>query len=185
MMPIITVRSKNKKSDWLWEQSTLKSDDDAMCVLYKSYSCWDVLGSGKWNDRLIPQVWFSYTVFLFLCYRHSLTHLKVIFWMVQHKLSWVFIWSVMCVMFKGVHLKSILQHTGIWSATVWGCTTCVVTWQCLLPHSCHCTFILARENLACSSKKLFSFLFTFLKTGINWNHTIWGVSVLCMFWNLK
>jgi hypothetical protein len=50
MMPIITVRSKNKKSDWLWEQSTLKSDDDAMCVLYKSYSCWDVLGSGKWND---------------------------------------------------------------------------------------------------------------------------------------
>jgi hypothetical protein len=99
--------------------------------------------------------------------------------------SWVFTWSMICVIFKRVHLKFILQHTGIWSATVWGPTTYVVTWQCLLQHSYHCTFIPARENLACSSKKLFSFLFTFLKTGINWNHTIWGVSVLCMLWNLK
>jgi hypothetical protein len=39
--------------------------------------------------------------------------------------------------------------------------------------------------LACSSEKLFSFSFTFLKTGIIWNCIIWGVSVLCMLWNLK
>ena len=44
--------------------------------------------------------------------------------------NWVFIWSTKCVTYKGVHLKSKLQHTAIWSTTVWGPTAWVITRQC-------------------------------------------------------